>query len=343
MSHWVRLVAMALGAVAVGCADAPDTGSSSLSEAVVGAEASGDSDDFVVRVTSHETKPLDDVTCSGTLLAPNLLVTALTCVTVFEALGAFSCESDGNLQAGDDAGWIGETLEPGRVEVSAGTALPPVVVAHGTRVLGTGSTVACIDNIAFVVLDTDLPVRKIPVRVARPVVRGELMTVIGYGQTDIPDVPRARRSGVPVLDVGPDDTSGGAGTAAPRTFIVGEGPCPGDNGAPALSDETGAVTGVFASNFGGNCLLGGTRGWFTKLSPYAALLRRAFEEAGQEPLLEGESPSGAPARARAHASCALGAGSDAPASWVPALFAVVLLGARGRGARARHARPAPRS
>jgi hypothetical protein len=343
MSHWARLFGTALGGLAVACAGAPDTTTTFLNEAVVGGEASGASDDFVVRVTGRETRPLDDISCSGTLLAPNLLMTALMCVAVFEVGAAYSCESDGSLQPGNDGGWIGETLDPERVEVSVGTTLPPVVMAHGTRVLGTGSTVACIDDIAFVVLDTDLPVRKIPVRIDRPVLRGELMTVIGYGQTDIDGVPRARRSGVPVLDVGPDDTSGPAGTAAPRTFTVGDGPCPGDNGAPALSDETGAATGVFFRNFSGNCLPSGTRGSFMKLSPYAALLRRAFEEAGQEPLLEGESPTRAPARARAHGSCALGAGSGAPASWVPALFALLLFGGRRRAARARHTRRDPRS
>jgi hypothetical protein len=342
VSRWAGFTGLAWGGLVVACAGAPDTGTSSLSEAVVGGEVSGEGDDFVVRVTAREATPLADVACSGTLLAPNLLMTALTCVTVFDALGRFACEADGNLQAGEDGGWVGETLAPELVEVSVGTTLPPMVAARGTRVFGTGSTVACIDNIAFVVLDTNLPVRKIPVRIDRPVAPGELMTVIGYGQNGFSDVPRARRSGVLVLEVGPDDTSGGTGTTAPRTFIVGDGPCPGDNGAPALSDETGAVTGVFARNFTGNCLLSGTRGWFTKLAPYAALLRRAFDAAGQEPLVEGETPAQIVARPH-QPSCTLGA-ADAQAELAgPALFALVVFGARRRAARARNTRLPPRS
>jgi hypothetical protein len=332
VNRCIRLLGAACGVLATACAAAPELSPSSLREAVAGGEVSGPDDDFVVRVNGRETKPLDGVSCTGALLAPNLLVTALNCVAVFDAGARFSCESDGNLVRGSVGGWIGETLPPESIEVSVGTTSPPVVMAHGTSVLGTGSTVACIDNIAFVVLDTDLPARTVPIRIERPVVPGELMTVIGYGQSESTDTPRRRRSGVPVLDVGPDDTSGSPAPVAPRTFMLGDGPCPGDTGGPTLSDETGAVTGVFAFNFSGTCPLPGMRASVMKLSPYASLLLRAFDEAGQMPLLEGELPARAAAGGKAKASCALAAGNGPIQVGVPTLFVLVVLLARRRGA-----------
>jgi hypothetical protein len=330
MSASRRVLGALSGALAVACADAPDFPIASSGEAVSGGEVSGAADDFVVRVASRQPEPYDGIVCSGTLLAPNLLLTALHCVAVFDAWSGFTCLSDGSLAHGSAGGWIGETLAPADIEVSVGTALPLAVAARGASVFGSGSTVVCVDDIALVVLDTDLPVPGVPVRLERPVVEGERMTVIGYGLNDGRDVLRARRSGVPVLDVGPDDTSSGPGTAAPRTFIVGDGPCSGDNGGPSLSDETGAVTGVFAFGFSGDCTQPGTRGSFTKLAPFQSLLERAFQAAGRDPEVEGEELAAA-APMGSDTSCSVGRAGGGQAPLPLSLWVVVgvLLARRG--------------
>jgi hypothetical protein len=327
-----------LGAFAAACGDAggmADGNATSRSEAVFGGELSGPEDDAVVRVVARQPKPYYPMSCTGTLLAPNLLVTALHCVAVFDALGRFECRSNGSLEPSLGGGWIGEPVEPELIDVYFGPTLPPVAAAHGLSVFGVSSTSVCLDDIAFVVLDTALPSRGLPVRIEPRVQKGETMTVIGYGLNETPEVDRARRSGVPVLDVGPDDTSTGLGTAAPRTFILGDGGCVGDNGAPALSDETGAVTGVFAFPIGGECTeQSGARGWFTQLAPYTRLLESAFELAGAEPRTDAQA-SAAPATRSS--GCALGAPAPRGTPSDGALVAFLVLFASRRAVRARSA------
>jgi hypothetical protein len=277
---------VALAALVAACADGQTTSFGVEQQAVVGGTASGPGDDAVVRFVSRRPAPYSNFECAGVLLAPNVMLTALHCVAVFDGPAPFGCQADGTLDPRWSGGWIGETLDPATIEVTFGNEISNAVDARGVLVLGSGSTAACLDDIAFVLLDTDLPSRGLAVRTDRPVVEGELMTIVGFGQNGLSDVPRARRSGVPVVDVGPDDTSDGIGTAAPRTFVVGDGPCRGDDAAPALSDDTGAVTGVLAFVFGGDCEQTGTGAWFTKVAPFTTLLADAFEAAGGEPSKE---------------------------------------------------------
>lgn len=336
MSRSARFTCAALGALAAACAGAPETNATDrLGQAVSGGEISGPEDDFVVSIIGRQPKPYDDDACTGTLLAPNLIVTALHCVAVFDGMAPFSCLSDGSLAPSSTGGWIGETLPPEHIEVYFGNTVPLTLAAHGALVLGTGSALVCVDDVAFVVLDTALPLAGVAVRNERPVVTGERMTIIGYGANDFVDLPRARRSGVPVLGVGPDDTSGGVRSVAPRTFVVGDGPCR-DFGAPALSDETGAVTGVFAFDFFGDCTVPGTRGSFMQLSPYAALVRRAFDAAGAMPKLE--TPLQSSASPRSEGSCSFDAGEGDPASAASVCSALGVLLARRRRANVRTTR-----
>jgi hypothetical protein len=300
-------------------------------------EASGEEDDAVVRITSRQPSPLFPFWCSGVLLAPNLVMTALSCVSVYDNSDLnYSCESDGTLSPGRSGGSISKPLDPERIEVFFGTELsaapdPPIAVhARGREVFGSGSATVCRDEIALVVLDTPLPSAGLPIRLEKPVVRGERMTLIGYGVNDV-DALRARRSGVPVLEVGPDDTSDGPGLAYPRTFTVGDGPCSSDSGGPAISEETGAVAGIFAHNFG-QCQEPGTRGWYTKIAPYATLVQRAFEAAGGEPMVEPAPQQAAPASG---SGCTVTRASDRCGSvaFLGALVSVLTL--RRRGARVR--------
>lgn len=322
MTRRVRDAALLFGALAASCTGAPEGGGgASVSLAVAGGEISGPADDFVVQIRSDQPEPYDDATCSGTLVAPNLVLTALHCVTVFDTNAAYGCEPDGSATP-SGAGWIGEPLDPASVEVYFGTELPLTVSAHGSAILGSHATFACVDDIAFVVLDTALPAGGVALRNERAVVRGESLTVIGYGVNDLEgDVARTRRSGVTVLDVGPDDTSDGTGNLPARNFIVGDGPTTGDNGGPALSDETGAVIGVFRQSIRGTGVRSGSHGAFVELMPLMSLAGRAFEAAGAKLRLEtAPSPERRPAP-----SCALTPARSAPTSAAPALAVLGLL------------------
>jgi hypothetical protein len=324
-----------LSVLVAACGDPGEASVVPQREAVVGGEISGAEDDAVVRVVSRRPMPYGSVSCTAVLLAPNLLVTALHCVASFDPVGRFECRANGSLDPTLGGGWIGETVDPELLDVYFGTSLAPVVAAHGAHVLGAGSTAICLDDIAFVVLDTALPSPGRPVRISQRVQTGEEMTVIGYGQNEFPDTPRARRSRIPVLDVGPDDTSDGLGTSAPRTFVLGDGPCPGDSGGPALSDDTLTVTGVLAYFVSSDCQLPGTRGVFTELAPFRSLLESAFELAGAEPRTDAMPPEAPPAT---HASgCALRAVPRERASRLSLLGALVVLFASRRATRARSA------
>ena len=90
--------------------------------------------------------------------------------------------------------------------------------------------------------------------------------------------------------MGPDDLSQGTGSVPPRQFIVGDGPCHGDFGGPAVSEETGVVAGVYSLNLSdAECEATGQRHVFTKVAPYAALVASAFASVGSVPRIEPSS------------------------------------------------------
>jgi len=317
--------ALLAGTLAAACAGAPADGPTSTSaETIVGGEDSGPEDDFVVQIFPDEPEPYTDFACSGALVAPNVVLTALHCVSVFDG-DRYGCQPDGSTDP-SGAGWIGEPLEPANVAVRFGTEAQLTFAAHGLEIFGSHSTFACVDDIAFVVLDTALPARGVALRNERPVVKGESLTVIGYGQSEVVDARRRRRPGVTVIDVGPDDQSEGLGTLPARNFLVDDGPCGGDEGAPALSEETGAVVGVFRQTVSGNCLRAGSYGGFVQVAPLIGLARQAFEAAGAK--LRLETPSPAPLEPRT--SCTLAPGDNTPATAAPALGVLALLLLRRR-------------
>lgn len=322
MTRRVRSAGLLCGAFAAACAGSPEDGAPArVALAVAGGEISGAADDFVVALKAHQPEPYDDGGCSGTLVAPNLVLTALHCVSVFDTQAAYGCEPDGSATP-SGAGWIGEPLDPANIDVYFGTELPLTVSAHASEIIGSHSTFACVDDIAFVVLDTALAAGGVALRNERTVVRGESVTVIGYGVNDLPgDVARTRRSGVAVVEVGPDDTSGGLGNLPARTFVVGDGPTTGDNGGPALSEETGAVVGVFRQSLAGTGVRAGSRGAFMQIAPLMNLARRAFDTAGAKLRLE------TPARAtqRPESSCALTPRQGGSFTAAPALAVLALL------------------
>jgi secreted trypsin-like serine protease len=96
-----------------------------------------------------------------------------------------------------------------------------------------------------------------------------------------------------VIDVGPASDSDPIGTAAPRTFVVNEGPCHGDSGGPAISEETGALLGVYSLAAASSCTSVGARNVFTRLAPFSSLILGTFDQIGVEPVLEDavEAPS----------------------------------------------------
>jgi hypothetical protein len=279
-------LALAFGLGSVACmAPVDESSPAGLRAPIVNGEASDPTEDYVMRLEAKAVGS-DGETCTSTLVAPNVVFTALHCVSYFGA-GTFSCAPDGTLSPtapGD--GEIGALAPPETVRVFAGSDTNIEPDAYGIKIFGTGASNICRNDFAIVILDRNLDLPVASIRMVRPIARGELMTVIGYGltETDRSD-GRRRRTGVPVIDVGPLVLSGPT-TAAPRTFVTSQGPCFGDSGGPAFSEETGALSGVYSLAGGQICTARNVRNVYTRFSPFTKMIEQAFAEAGAEPVLE---------------------------------------------------------
>lgn len=297
------LSALALGILAAsfGCATPSSDGPAPeaigrTKAAVIDGVASDASQDAVVLILRFDMKTHEGGACTGTLIAPNLVLTARHCVADTD-MGA-ACDGDGNPVAG---GEIRGNFDPATLHVFAGTARPETrsefeAGVKGAEILDDGGTNLCNHDIALIRLEGNIDNGMIaPVRLETDITVGEMITAVGWGVTETTPSPstRQQRTGIEVEDVGPDTEARPA--VAPNEFQVGESICSGDSGGPAISEETGAVLGVVSR--GGNrsypdpndpaktCIDG--QNLYTKLSPFKDLILDAYAAAGAEPWLEG--------------------------------------------------------
>ena len=291
-----RLLTLALGSSVIlstlGCSDEPVTELGHAHQAIVAGEYTGAEKQMVVRVYGSPPpgSPETTRTCSGTLIAPNLVLTALHCLSPLTANGNFACTIDGEL-ADPPSGNFGSPVDPTHIAISVGPDFTRTPDARGMQLLSTRSTQICQNDLALLVLDTALDMPIAPVRIDSRVQIGETVSVVGYGLTDDPPpvgelVMRRWRRDLHVLAVEQD----GFEKTRPRTFALGESVCMGDSGGPALSEQ-GAVLGVYSTNVAG-CTGSGARNFFTMLSGFAPLIREAYAAAGATPWLEGETSPG---------------------------------------------------
>lgn len=268
-------------------------------QSIIEGESSGADEDGVLMLRAV----LEDereVVCTASLIAPNLLVTARHCVSYLTE-GLFTCTLEGELQSADEgAGQLGLHLPAEWLEVY-GRELPrDEPLARGQQVLSTLSDNICTNDLAFVVLDRELELPLLPLRIGRPASFGEATAMVGYGleagQVGIDHLtqPRMRRGGLTIAGVGPDSLEDGVTTVAPRMLVV-DGPsgCIGDSGGPLIAEATGAILGVFSLQQGGSCTAKNVRQHLVHLPPFERLLADAFAAAGAEPVLEATSGGGA--------------------------------------------------
>jgi hypothetical protein len=278
---------------AAGCsAPAPDAPLANVPLAVVNGEPSkpGGIEDAVVLLRTRVAG--GDLVCSGTLVAPNLVVTARHCVS-YSVDGPFRCTVRGELTDNPDGGGtLGLHLPADQIEFydSALPRLQPL--AHGARIISTLSQSTCVNDLAFVVLDHALALPVLPLRLGSRARASEDVTLVGYGTDEFTDafdwhvLPRLRKSGLTITAVGPDSVDQ-VTTLAPRTIqINGPAGCLGDSGAPLRAASTNALLGVYSLLAGAACNDPNARNFFVHLPSFQALIDEAFAAAGAMPILE---------------------------------------------------------
>jgi V8-like Glu-specific endopeptidase len=240
--------------------------------AVLGGKPSGPAQAGVVYV-SAEVRTLSGVPISkvgsGTVVAPNLVLTALHVVSRNPSDVPFSCDAMGNETSGGNGSLLGATVEAEKVTIYGGEIPGAEPIARGAQIVSSGSTTLCENDIAFVVLDTPVDLPTYPIRRGVAVELGQAITVVGYGTgQEQPDTLATRtQREVTVTHVG----------QWIRTFTVSEGPCEGDSGGPALAED-GELAGVFSTVSTG-CMGPNAAPKYTDLSYFEPLVEEAFDAA----------------------------------------------------------------
>jgi len=257
---------LSVGAACVvlsGCADgeAPRA----LRQGIIGGSATGEAHGEVVFVSTVSQGRVKQ--CSGTLVAQNLVLTALHCVSTRNPTQGVVCDDTGHPASADNSALLGPLVKPDSVAVYVGPVPAQTPDANVTQIIGSGSATICENDLAFIVLDRALALPVAPLRLEAPATVGEELTVVGFGEnsTGASDDREARAVQV---------TATGQWI---RTFTVSEGPCLGDSGGPSLTAD-GKLAGVF-STVSLDCSGADAAGKYTDVSYFGPLAARAFAAA----------------------------------------------------------------
>jgi hypothetical protein len=250
--------------------------------------------------------------CTGTVVAPDLILTARHCL--FAASGAERSYTD--CEGSREPPMVLTAHEPADFGVYVGNAkpLPTEPVALGSTVYAGADLNLCNSDLALLATDRPLGLEPLPMRLRGQPSVGEMGVLVGWGKTspDGPSLADARQQRAIRVDaVGPTlfEPEG----RSPREirssiFAGGEGGCLGDSGGPLISAESGAIIGVL-SEFGNvDATLGlereqaddacvGGISEFQRLDPQEAWLREAFSARGAAPWLENEQRPAPPGEA----------------------------------------------
>src|SRR5258708_5932744 len=169
------------GAFFLGACEERDAGQITARQAspiLSGAASPSPGDDAIVLVR-HLANTTETI-CTGTLVAPNLVVTARHCVS-YTTDGTYQCSLAGDLIAGPNGGGhVGADVPAAAVEVHTGELASSAPAALGQQILSTLSLTSCIDDLAFVVLDRALATPVAGLRMGKQTRVGEAVPLAGY-------------------------------------------------------------------------------------------------------------------------------------------------------------------
>jgi hypothetical protein len=288
---WIVLGPVALLVASVSCGATPTSSSSeslrSTAEPIYGGEIDDDGAQSGA-VVAVEILAGSTVLCSGSLVAPNVVLTARHCVSTVLS-ESITCDESG---ASGGVAQLGADVDAATIEVFTGSApnLEGAPAAHGAAIFHTTSDVLCNGDLALVVLDTPITdVIPLAVRLSSSMTKGEAIRAVGYGENDrgAPAGTRFRKDGIDVLAVG-ETVSASMTPLGTNEFEVGLSICQGDSGGAAISETTGALVGVVSR--GGSCTddFGHV---MTSLAGFESVFQQAFAMAGGAPVLEAPQPT----------------------------------------------------